>query len=307
MEATLPLPLHLQEFVNRTTELERLQNLLAQPTDQRRDRIVIYEGPSGMGKTMLLSRMEHECSLKQVAFARIDFQGGLFNNYLHILRTIRDRLDATAFSAWTERVNYFYPPAGETRAKVDLNLRFSQPSGSVNISGAESVKVDGDLVAGNKVEIRDLYVNTLRDGSQLEDTRDTLTSVFLDCMRQLCQKRSVVLLFDNLDHEDLDKLTREWVWRQLVMQASQCSGFGVIQVISFISSPEISPEYKPYSRELPLKPLKLEDIEKYLLIRGVKEDVAKGAKYSIASGTDCSPAQVVTAVDKLIDFLEQRS
>src|SRR5690242_11763452 len=71
-----------------------------------------------MGKSSLVARMAHECSLRNVAKARIEWSETRNPDYLAIMRTIRDDLGAVHFSRFTALVNAYF----DERVKLDLTL-----------------------------------------------------------------------------------------------------------------------------------------------------------------------------------------
>jgi len=58
-------------------------------------RIIAFYGPPGIGKTMLLDRLEFECIRMKLPYSRINFDAGNYNNTIEILRELVRELDTT--------------------------------------------------------------------------------------------------------------------------------------------------------------------------------------------------------------------
>ena len=297
------LPLHLFDFVNRADELDRFRALVEQPLEARRERILIFHGPAGIGKTLLLDRIAHECSLRAIPMARISFEGGQKNDYLRIMRAIRDQLDAADFADWTELVNYYYP--GRPMAVLTVRVESAPGQSQVNIQ-AENVTVQGDIVGGNKIEIRDNFIVIPRADVDLTLIQDSLTDKFIEVVGRFVQSKPVFFLFDSVDHDDFDLLTRQWLWQNLIDRASKLGGLGLVPVIALVQRPRLERALEVYTKQQELKPLSQEHVEEYLRRRGVPAELVPGAASTILVTTDCSPDQVFQVTEKLLERLAQK-
>jgi len=297
------LPLHLFDFVNRADELDRFRALVEKPLEARRERILIFHGPKGIGKTLLLDRIAHECSLRAVPMARISFEGGMYNNYLRIMRAIREQLGAAAFADWTELVNYYYP----ARPTADVTLRVESAPGrsQVNVQAADDVTVGGDLVGGNKIEIRDNFIFVPRGDVDPTLIQDSLTDKLIEVLERFVQSKAAVFLFDSVDHNDFDPLTRRWLWQSLIDRASRLGGLGLVPVVALVQRPQLERALEVYTKQQELKPLSRGHVEEYLRRRDVPTELVSGAAMVILTETEGSPARMAEATEKILELLAQ--
>src|SRR5260370_31576046 len=112
-------------FVDRQTEVRRFCDVLE--SDDKP--IMIVWGEAGIGKSSLLLRLIHECSLRQVRKAEVFCTKFRFNTHLGVMRKIRDDVGAEHFQRFTQFVTFFYPDPAQPPAAATLNI---------NISGTQS-------------------------------------------------------------------------------------------------------------------------------------------------------------------------
>src|SRR4051812_12560582 len=95
----------LAQFVDREGELKNFCRMLDDDTYPRP--IMILWGDGGMGKTSLLLRMVHECSLRDLTKAEIIWNDTRSHDYVAVMRKIRDDIGARRFIEFTNLVNFF--------------------------------------------------------------------------------------------------------------------------------------------------------------------------------------------------------
>ncbi len=297
------LPLPLFDFVDRITELDRFIALLEQPLASRRERILIYLGPKRIGKTLLLDRLKHECSLRDISVARISFEGGMYNNYLRIMRTIRDHLGAVAFADWTQLVNYYY--SLPTKADVTFHVESQPGQGRVDVQ-AQEMTVGGDIVGRDKNDIHDNFIVVPRHDIDPTLIRDTLSDKFIQALEQFVQEKPAVLLFDSVDDSEFDHLTQQWLWQCLIEPVSKLQGFGVVPVLTLINRPQLERALEVFTKQSQLKPLSREYIEEYLRRRDVPPELVPGAAMMILAQTGGSPGQVFDATESFLNLIAEQ-
>src|SRR5687767_14589140 len=107
--------LELEEFVDRAAEIERFRSML-----ETSDRPILFIwGDSGVGKTSLLAKMIHECSLRKIRKSEVGWSKTRNYDYVGIMRKIRDDVGAHYFNEFTRLVNRF---TGAESEEIRVNL-----------------------------------------------------------------------------------------------------------------------------------------------------------------------------------------
>src|SRR5262245_34112208 len=89
----------LARFVDRESEMQSFCRMLDEASGARP--VLIVWGESGMGKTVLLSRMMHECSLRSLVKAEVLWSDTRSHDYLGVMRKVRDDVGAIKFQQST--------------------------------------------------------------------------------------------------------------------------------------------------------------------------------------------------------------
>jgi hypothetical protein len=261
----------LAAFVDRHVELGRFCEMLE--NDEKP--IMIVWGEDGIGKSSFLARLIHECASRKLRKAEVFASKSRFNNYLEILRKIRDDLGPDLFPNFTQLVNYVFPNPLQPRAPVKLEIAGGAQS-VLERARLENVTIHGD-VAG--VIIKDCMINVPDPSLNIppQDRMNLLTAEFLKDLAPIVQNEMLIVLFDDI--QELTDETYRWLWEGIISALDE----GRLKNIRFVLCGRVKPQLEGAAalsvKEAPLQPLALPDIEAYLELCGhVTEgrvDVAK--------------------------------
>lgn len=296
----------LREFVDRDNEMRRFRAILDDPPDNPKEPpIMIVSGESGMGKTSLLARMIHECSLRELRTARVVWKDSNPPDYLEIMRRLRDDLGAINFQGFTDLVNYFMQEGYQPQLQINLLL-----PGAGTIHVAEGMQVSqarvGD-VAG--VIIKDSMIVVPRGDMAVppEERRARLTRRFLENLKGVLAEASPVVVFlDALEKMSLD--TERWLWEQLLDAVRS----GELPQIRFVLCGQKPPpedrDWRDFYEATVLRPLPQTDVVLYLKKRF--PDLSDAEHHSVADlvygMSQGNPAKVADMADAFGKMREQR-
>jgi len=275
----------LSEFVDRSTEMRRFSEIL----EKRSKPVIFVHGASGVGKSSLLARMIHECSLRGIAKTEIVWTETRNPDHLNIMRTVRDSLGAQHFSGFTALVNGYY----DERVKFDLTVN---TSGTINVaSGASFVNATTGDIAG--VMVRDcMFVVPRRDLGVSENERMLrLTQQFLEDLAGFTEGSPTVMFFDAV--EKMTEETKKWMWGEFMNVFRDGRASNVVCVFLGQTAPELDRETRRVVEETALGPLQLDDIEEYLRKRNVACQAPRELARMILVQTKGHPYEVAYNVD----------
>lgn len=182
----------LQQFVNREALIDAFQGLLTHP----RRRLLLVEGPAGIGKSCLLWQLRHLCRagggtplFVDLADPRLVAPESLIGAFGAQLGTTFDDPEPT--------------PAG-------LLGSLATTRGGVTISG--SANVGGDVVGGDKITINNSSVVVRLGGGiemALENHRARLELALRRTLIERLRDRPLVVLLDHLSKEPGQQATAE--------------------------------------------------------------------------------------------------
>src|SRR5258708_4773871 len=109
----------LARFVDRESEMSSFCRMLDDVAWPRP--ILVVWGEGGMGKSSLLMRMIHECSLRALSKAEVGWTDTRNHDYLGVMRKIRDDVGASNFGEFTKLVNFFTVPQYRLEVVVGTN------------------------------------------------------------------------------------------------------------------------------------------------------------------------------------------
>ena len=275
----------LAEFVDRTTQMRRFCEILK----SRAKPIIFVSGDGGSGKSSLLARMIHECSLQKVGKTRIEWTETRNPDYLTIMRSLRDDLGAEHFSPFTALVNAYY----DDRVKLDLTVN---STGNITVgAGArfESSTV-GDMSA---VLVRDcMIVVPRRDLGVSENERMLrLTHTFLADLAVFTATTPVVMFFDAV--EKMTDEARKWMWCEFMAAVRDNLVPNIICVHCGRTKPDLDRDTRLVMEETALGPLGLSDIEEYLKKRDIICSAPRELATFILAVTGGHPIDVASKVD----------
>jgi tetratricopeptide (TPR) repeat protein len=297
--------IHLEEFVDRTVETNQFQVLVDKRYDERdpHKRIIAFYGQAGIGKTMLLDRLEFECIRMKIPYSRITFETGTYNNTIEILREMVRELDPKAFINWTQLDQFWFSSELDV---PEWNIKVRGQEAGVSVS-AENVNVSGDVVAGSKVEIRNNIINvSTRAALDPLEAQVALTDLFIKALGEFVQERSAVILFEGLDHEYCSAKIRNWV-NGLLDRIRVLKGFGVLPVVTYVNIPNFEAKLRSVTLSAELKPLTQEHVVEYFRARQIPENIIMDAASSCIEETLGIPARVYEYVENIISALEEET
>jgi len=280
-----PLDRRLTEFVDRTAQMKRFCQIL----ENRAKPIIFVSGDGGSGKSSLLARMIHECSLQKIAKTRIEWTETRNPDYLAIMRGVRDDLGAGHFSSFTSLVNAYY----DDRVKLDLSV-----NSTGNIKVAAGANFEGSTVGQiSGVVVRDcMIVVPRRDLGVSENERMLrLTSTFLSDLAVLTSATPVVTFFDAV--EKMEDETRKWMWGEFMAAVRDNRIPNIICVHCGRTKPDVDRDTRLAMEDTELGPLGLADIEEYLQKRNVVCSAPREMATLILAYSKGHPIDVASAVD----------
>lgn len=255
---TTALEDRLAYFVDRDEELMRFLAML----DGGQRRILSVCGAEGIGKSLLMERMVHECALRKRRTAKVICRDTR-NDGLFIMRSIRDDLSVECFESFTRLVNALTVPSAPN-VTIQFNAPISVGQG-LNIGEAGHV---GDISAVKFTQ--DLMVDrpdiARRDAERLAQ----LTDAFVECLGAAVRNEPVVVFID-----DCQKMTPEtdlWLRDELLFAVKE----GPLSNAYFVLLSQKQPDLKScgyLTEQAQLGPLTREHIAIYLEKRRIDEPV----------------------------------
>ena len=198
----------LEQFVDRSAEMAVFQEVL----DGDDLPVMVVTAGTGMGKSALLMRMVHECALRHLPKAELEFTSVDVLDYAATLRRLRDTLGVDPFLAFTDLVNYYYSDS-DYQPKLTINVNLQ--GGSIQVAaGAQITGCAVGEIAG--IVLRDNNFTIPRSDITVPDEvrRERLTQRFLEGLATLSLKDKVVLFFNAT--EKMSEITYQWLWGQLL-------------------------------------------------------------------------------------------
>ncbi len=293
---------YLREFVNRVEELNQFrQSMQCQVEDRKR--ILAYYGPVGIGKTMLLDRIELECNRTGIPCVRVVLEKGRLNSPIDIMNHLADELikcGTDCFLGWQEVYLYWYSP-------LEMKVSLSGQQGARIAADQIHVEGGGDFVGGNIIEFHNSPITiSTRVAITPLAAETALSETFLKSLSLFVQRRSLVLLFEGIDHDLFPPTTRAWLLDYLLDKTRDLGGEGVLPIISMIDAPKFDRmlDIDLYKRRL--RPLTKEHIIEYFHLRKVPipEEMVEDAALVCFENTRGFPLDVLNHVNQLLELLE---
>lgn len=284
------------QFVDRSAEMALFQQVL----DGDDLPAMVVTAATGMGKSALLMRMVHECALRHLTKAELEWSSVDVLDYMATLRRLRDALGVDHFGAFTDLINYYTDAAYEPKLEINIQLQ----GGSIQVAqGAQFTgSTVGDIVG---VVLRDNNFNIQRSDISVPDAvrREQLTRRFLDGLAALSHDTMVVIFFNAT--EKMSEITYQWLWGQLLKPLVD-GALPKVRVVLLGQRPPPGRDDLGDLAELvataELKPLRVDDIDAYIAKRaaGVTE-VGDATRRELAKMllvvTQGRPADVASALD----------
>jgi hypothetical protein len=282
----------LAEFVDRSAEMALYQNVL----DTGELPIMVVSAESGMGKTSLLMRMVHECSLRGLRKAEVVWTDTLVFDYMAVMRRLRDELGAEHFAAFTDLINYYTDTNYQPRLDINVNLQGGsvQVAGGAQISGSSVGDIAGVVLRDNMIVIHRSDIPV-----PIEVRREMLTKRFLEALAALSAAAPVVLFFDAI--EKMSDITHQWLWEQLLKPVVEGALPNVRAVLLGQRPPPDDRDLAAFMTCVRLEPLGREDIDASIATRAVGKALSDETRLELAKMlvdiTHGRPADVASAVD----------
>ncbi len=290
----------LARFVDREGEMRSFCRML-DDSDLSRPVMVVW-GEGGMGKSSLLLRMMHECSLRSLIKAEIIFSNTRDQSYLAVMRKIRDDVGAPKFGQFTQLVNFYYNPKAPQRIDLVVDAK-----GPVSVAESATISPGGrvDTMAG--IVIKDAMFVMARPDLAIPDSERMarLTDQFINELDAAASERKIVVFLDAI--EKAPDSTQRWVWEELVGALGHDHLANVRFVIGTRSKPKIEEDWSSLVEQRELAPLKLEHIREYMIKRGIDPNEAAVAARWVLASTGGNPLKVASTAEEMSRMLEEES
>lgn len=271
--------------------------------------ILVVWGEGGMGKSSLLMRMIHECSLRALNKAEIGWTDTRNHDYLGVMRKIRDDVGASNFGEFTKLVNFFTVPQYRLEVVVGTNASTEVARGATFGENAQIGFLGGVNVEAGGIVIKDLMLTDPRNdlGIPEAERMARLTDQFVQELNAVAGRGKIVIFLDAV--EKATEATQRWVWGELFGALREDRLANVVIVIGGRKQPTIDERWRSLVEERKLGPLQREHIIEYLIKRGVDLDAAaQGMAADLILGmTEGNPFNVANAVEALSRSQEQKS
>ena len=276
-------------FVDREPEMKSFRDFLDSRTATAK-RILVVWGDGGTGKSSLMARMIHECSIRNVRKAVVIWTDTRSHDYVAVMRSLRDDIGTAAFNRFTDLVNYF------TVAHYELKLSLDGSSYSVGQNMRLEGSSTGDIAA---VIIRDSMITFPRGDMQVPESERVarLTDAFIADLAAAARDEPLVLFLDAV--EKMTESTEAWVWGELLEAIRDRRLSNVICILFGRKRRELDRRWTSCADQRQLQPLGLPETLQYLEVRGVREaerEAFAKACMAFTSG-GILPLQLATVVD----------
>lgn len=285
----------LKHFVDRAQILEEFSALLGAPEKK----ILCIQGPGGIGKSLLISRMITLCENQHISWVYVQWEDNRRLSYLDIMRRVREGSDPGLFQLFTDRVNFYYVPD----YKLTIAVEGSAIQNVEVLSHGEIQQSGVTVHVGH--EIQDLTINMPprpdKDIKEDEIIREC-TRTFLICLKSLCATKTVVIFLDAL--EKADDSTSAWLWNELLRSVIDHQVGNLIFVLAGRNRLNPDPSFFDFETtlEYDLKLFQKDDILEYLEKRGVERNLVL-AEFIFANQGAGHPQSVALSVN---NFLKMR-
>lgn len=256
------------KFVDRDREVEQFLAMLRGDDPHC---ILLLNGDSGVGKTWLIDVLRHQCSLKEVHAARIDFSSTKTYDFLALCREIRDALGAEVFKPLTDKLNWC------TTIGYQLALKWRGNERSVSKSGdwLANLEYEGNI-ADLTCEDR-LNEFLLPNLSRIQVGNALAKQLAADAQILAAeQNRRPVTFFDDVDAADEE--TRQWLREDLLPAiAADANNTGrkwMITVLAVKNEFLIGNEWRHVVRRLDIGNLTRKDVESYGRNHGINDPMS---------------------------------
>jgi hypothetical protein len=247
----------LANFVDREAEMTHFERLLTLGEPN----VFFICGESGIGKSSLLARMMHECSMRNCRKAEVVWSDTRSHSYENVMRKLRDDIGTAWFGPFNDLINFY------TKNDYKLTINVEGLS-TINVASGASIKnaTVGDV---GGIIIKDFMLNAPRTDMAVPDSERMirLTERFLEDLRKAVEHESLVIFLDATEKMSAD--TERWLWGELMPPIRDRAIPNVSIVISGQRRPELSYDWQSAAHIAELRALELQHIAQYLDRRGV--------------------------------------
>jgi hypothetical protein len=283
----------LAQFVDRSAEMA----LFAKVLDSNELPIMVVSADAGMGKTSLMMRMVHECALRGLLKAELEWSSLDVLDYMSVMRKLRDSLGVDHFGAFTDLINYYTDTNYTPRLDVNVNVQGScvQVASGAQIIGSSVGDIAGVVLRDNMIVVQRPDITV-----PIEVRREQLTQRFLQGLAGLSADLKVVLFFSVT--EKMSDLTYQWLWEQLLKPVVDGALSNVRAILLGQRPPPADQDLAAFVAYAELKPLGVDDIDAYIAKRAagaaaISDETRRELAKMLALMTRGRPADVSSAVD----------
>jgi hypothetical protein len=290
----------LARFVDREGEMRSFCHMLDDAEWQRP--VMVVWGEGGMGKSSLLLRMMHECSLRSLIKAEVTFSSTRDQNYLEVMRKIRDDVGAIKFGQFTQLVNFFYNREAPQRIEVVVDAK-----GGVSVGEGATVGAGAQVGTMAGIVIKDAMFVTARPDLGIPESERLarLTDQFIQELDAAAAGRKTVIFLDAI--EKAPEATLRWVWEEFIGALRHDHLANVRFVIGTRSQPKIEEDWGSLVEQRQLAPLKLEHIREYMIKRGIDANEAAVAARWVLASTGGNPLKIASTVEEMSRMLQEET
>jgi hypothetical protein len=251
----------LAQLVDREDEIRHFFSMLDDPDWARP--VMFISGEGGMGKSSLLFRMIHECSVRGLRKAEVFWTDIHNHDYLSIMRKIRDDVGAGQFSDFTTLVNRFFTDRS-IRFDVKVEAQGSVAEGASFGPDAHIGKIAGVVFEPGAIVIKDEMHTRPRGDLEITeaDRVAQMTDQFIKDLDAAAANSRVVVFFDAV--EKATEVTHRWLWGGLFESLDQGRLRNTQFIVSGRNPPAIEDRLRLLVDEERLGPLKQQHINEYL-------------------------------------------
>lgn len=288
----------LAEFVDREKPLKRFCDLLESPHKH----IMVIWGESGIGKSSLILRMKHECALRELRKAQVLCMEGRPNDYIEIMRKIRDDVGLDHFNPFSDLVKFLTEPDYQPRFGLDVKLSAGGPVSVADRLVVDESSVVGDI--GGAILKDNMFVLPRTDMAMPEAERMVrLTERFIYGLKRSVQDQRLVVFIEGVEKIPLG--SQRWLWDELLCTVRDGSLTNVKFVLCGESAPQVDRDWRVVTEEAELKPLGLEHIVAYLAKRDVDEPNRQALATFLLANTKGKISLIAEQVDAFLKLQDQ--
>ncbi len=275
-----------EAFFGRGDEIARFREVLAQPTEDRRLLFFNAYGQGGVGKSFLLKRFQQIAHEHKVLTAwSNDGQRSIIDVMAQLSEDLRAQ--GARLKSFEDRLKTYREKRSELEADPELPASFLEFLGQTATraglwAGAQAagatlllpfIKAD-DLAAKVGEALAFVARKVKKDDVQLvQDPIAVLTPLWLNELREACERRTIVLFFDAYEHtaEHLD----EWLRDILHGDYGKTTLNLLLAIAGQVALPwDAWSDYERFISRMPLDSFTLEETRVFLRKKGLIEEQA---------------------------------